>query len=327
MKYSTKICCFLIIFLLIVNICYSTGYITEEEMIAEALGFIYGQDYSLSMIEKKFSEFKHEIIKVRKEFETSFGKARINIERKMREYCDGSFESYQKETKNFIKEILEQQIIDKKMAKEYISEVMNRSNGENIPYDIKKTLLTYEYLNEPHGEFLNGYTQTYRTKGHKKSLGIDFQITVPESWLRDEGIRPHIIQKFTSENGRGMETVMLIAEKIPKEDFILLEKDIKELLTEEGMVMFLPEGCNYISIKEITIDGYKGGILEYEMITERQGIEVKILATNYITIIGRTIIHIQCMTGDIDDDKSANLEMNKFTYLFKLIGNSIEIFD
>ncbi|RJP31871.1 MAG: hypothetical protein C4547_15005, partial [Phycisphaerales bacterium] len=58
-------------------------------------------------------------------------------------------------------------------------------------------------------EFIDGRRLTFSTKDHPKARGANFTIAYPSSWKAAEGERPHIVQKFVSEGGRGFEIVMI----------------------------------------------------------------------------------------------------------------------
>ena len=65
---------------------------------------------------------------------------------------------------------------DQATAETFITQVRQRAKGQ-IETPILETLLTYSpaFQKSPANEFLSGFTQIYRTKGHPKAKGIDFQ--------------------------------------------------------------------------------------------------------------------------------------------------------
>jgi hypothetical protein len=62
----------------------------------------------------------------------------------------------------------------------------------------------------PVREFIDGGRTTFSTNDHPKTKGVNFTIAYPNSWAAAEGDRPNIVQKFTSEAGRGLEMAVIV---------------------------------------------------------------------------------------------------------------------
>lgn len=323
---KSKFLLLLILVFFVINV-YSNEYKSKEERLSQAFGYIYGQEYSLAKIEKIYPELKGDILKSRLKFKSSFGNAQKNIELELNKVMGDYFNSYKSKIKLQLNEVLDNQSYDKEAVINFLKEVNNRAEG-NIESPIKETLLSYEYINSPHKEFLNGFTKTFQSKGHPKAKGVDFQVSVPESWLQEEGNRPNVIQKFTSENGKGFESVILMVKNIPlDEDYKITDQELDELFSNDGLKEFVPEGGKYISGKPITIDRYKGGMLEFEQTLERLDLQIKMRGIHFITVIGHKMIFVQCMLGALIGEINTDDEFKKFQPLFRLIGNSIIIQD
>lgn len=87
-----------------------------------------------------------------------------------------------------------------------------------------------------HGRFwvLTEDSRVFRTQGHPKAKGVDFQVRYPASWRPAEGERPNIIQKFVSENGRGLESIMLVVKDIPlPEDYKPTKRELDEFFSDK----------------------------------------------------------------------------------------------
>jgi len=304
---------------------YSDANKPEEEILSQTLGYVLGQEYFLTIIEENYPELELEVKKARLNFNSSFGRAHKNIEDKLKNILGDYFNSYQSEISKQFAEIIENQSHNKDTAINFLQKVNERAKGD-IESPIKETLLTYEYINEPHKELLNNYTKTYRTKDHPKAKGIDFQINIPQSWSQKEGERPNIVQKFRSENGKGLVSVMLLVNDFPLEsDYKITDKELDELFSYDGLKEFVPERGRYISGKPIIIDSFKGGLLEFEQTVERLDMQIKIRGINFITLIDNKMIFVQCMLSGFPGKNNLNDERDKFQTLFRLIGNSIII--
>ncbi len=297
----------------------------KEEILSQTFGYILGQDYSLTKIENNYPELKLEVKKARLNFNSSFGKAHKNIEDELKNILGDHFNSYKSEISKQFAEILKNQSYNKNIALNFLQEVNDRAKGD-IESPVIETLLTYEYINEPHKELLNNYTKTFRTKDHPKAKGIDFQVSLPQSWSQKEGERPNIVQKFRSGNGKGLVSVMLLVKDLPLiKDYKITEQDLDDLFSNDGLKEFVPEGGKYISGKPITIDSFKGGLLEFEQTVERLDIKIKIKGIQFITLIDHKMIFVQCMLSGLSEKDNLDDEFDKLQTLFRLIGNSIII--
>ena len=69
---------------------------------------------------------------------------------------------------------------------------------------ISPTLLfAQSNIQDDYNGFLNGEKLKYSTNGHPKSQGLNIQLEYPNTWKKKEGVRPHIIQKFSAPETGG----------------------------------------------------------------------------------------------------------------------------
>jgi len=61
---------------------------------------------------------------------------------------------------------------------------------------------------------INGNTSVYRSYDHSKAKGLDFSIKYLNTWIRAEGNRPNIVQKFTKEIGNKQINYLILILKI-----------------------------------------------------------------------------------------------------------------
>lgn len=318
---------FTIFILFFFNILLSNQDVVNDKLerdveIAEAWGYLYGQEFFLDKISKKFPSLNAEVENTKKKFSFSFGKAKNNLEKEMIEvYGDQELKSLKAENYDYFNKFFPQNL-DKEIAKIYLAEVKLRAKGKAIDNNIRRTLLSYEYLNKPHGEFLNGFTKEYCTKGKSKSLGLNITIKIPESWLGQEANGKHIIRKFINQNGRGMASIMLIVENIEP---ILQEIDKTKSITKEDMLELFIDGENTLLLKEIEIDNYTFIVTESYHEKEKLGIDFTMVSINYIAIIQDNVFFLQCMVGGSESTVSIEDEVDKYIMLFNLVANSIKI--
>lgn len=135
------------------------------------------------------------------------------------------------------------QKITRELALQFLKQVEDRSKGE-IPSPILEYLLVVKYASNPVGEFLDGFRQRYNTDGSGKSQGIKLKLQIPKSWAKKEAERPHIVQKWVSENVNGVETIMLGIRDA--EGLDPSKSEIEELVCSGDVKDSVPEGVTYL---------------------------------------------------------------------------------
>lgn len=290
--------------------------------LSKTFGFIMGQRFSLNRIKTEYPDLALYTQKAELEFKVSFGKSEQNINKALQEMLKEKYSEYLATMKKQLESSVSSQKLSRTTAVEFLSEVESRARGE-IPSPILETLLTYQFMERPEEEFTRGYTKVFRTKGHPKAKGVDLQIRHPISWRPREGERPNIIQKFTSENGRGLEMVMLMVKDI---GYTPSKQEINTLFSEHGLKEMLPDGAKLISAKPIVLDNHKGGMIIFEQTGQRLDITLTMRSLQFVTIRGSKMIFVQCMVTALPG-KEAELKKrySRFEPLFRAIANSFVI--
>jgi predicted aspartyl protease len=208
---------------------------------------------------------------------------------------------------------------------EFLKKSENYLKG-NIPSPMLENILSFEYQDQPHKEFVNGYTYTYNTKGHKKAKNTEISIDIPKSWTAREGSQPNVIQHFTSDCGNGHYAVNIMALEMPffndeKNNLSIDEINLlyKQIFTEEYAKNFI-DG-KFISFKPMNIAGRAGFLVVFEKIAEQMGVKIKMINNMYV-FNNLTHLHfVNCYNS------SENLEenLNSINTLFYMIANSIVI--
>jgi len=174
---------------------------------------------------------------------------------------------------------------------------------------------------------LAGPKSEYTTIGHSKALGLDISISYPASWEPEEGIRPHIIQKF---NGKVLGSIspgfLLLIQEVPGWESVFLDRDNWEEILDEFAVEMRPENSTYLSHGKTKIDGEPTVWLKYYMEQERSGMRIGMFMFHYVVFYQGKMIMLQCSVGGLINDYLV-LEETFNTYLpvFLDIGNSIVI--
>lgn len=182
------------------------------------------------------------------------------------------------------------------------------------------------FVMRPEEEFRQGHILRYRTKGHPKALGLDFQISYPASWRAEEGERPHIVQKFISQNGHGLEAITLMVREILPEGSTYTAQEIDKLFSPQSLRGMLPPDATYITAQPIVMDLHKGSVVIYEMTRQRVDRKMTMRVAQFTAIRGNKAISILCTVSMPPDNQSLLAERFKgFWPLFRLVANSFII--
>lgn len=294
--------------------------------LSKTLGFIMGQRFSLNRITDEYPYLCLRAQKANLEFKAAFGIAEENINKALQDMLKDKYSESIAMMEKKLKSTLSSQQLNQDIAAQFLDEVESRAKG-NVPSPILEILLTYQFKDRPAEEFTKGYNCIFRTKGHPKAKGVDFQIRYPISWRPNEGERPNIIQKFTSKNGRGLEMFLIMVKDIPlPPGYILTQKDLYEFFVESELRGMVPDGGKFISAKPVVLDNHKGAMILFDQSVQRLDLTLTMRNLHFITIRGNKMIFIQCMIF-VTPNKESNLQekFSRFEPLFKMIANSFVI--
>lgn len=142
---------------------------------------------------------------------------------------------------------------------------------------------------------LPAFCDVFSTNGHKKANGLNIEVHYPSGWTNEEGIRPHIVQKFTDKNGDycmliiGNTGQKLSAKQWDNEFKYMTISDYRDIL----------EGGDVKSVKQTKYEGLSGALVQFEMNKERSGITVYLAGLMHIFGYKDSIISMQCAAGDL----------------------------
>jgi hypothetical protein len=232
-------------------------------------------------------------------------------------------EKLEKKISNQMQPMLED--INKYTAQKTLQVVQQRADGI-IESPFLEYILFVQYLSNPAREFYDGYRDSFRTKGHKKSQGIDLVLKIPKSWKSLEGERPHIVQKWVSQDGHGLEVIYLsitdIGGPTPSND------EVQEFATSKEIAIFIPSKAINAKSGIFSLEMRKGFWLEFGLISERINIEIYSHLIVYQLFFREKIIRLTCQVSNFVDDFSENRiktysKFKKFIPLFQQVLNSI----
>ncbi len=298
---------------------------SKEDRVIESYGFLLGQETTLKRIEKELPHLAIQVTIARTSFSQAFGGAKKRLEDYLIESLgNDNYNKYTIELQRQLDSLLNQQELVEENAIQFIEEVENRANGGISNSTILETLLGFQYVNRPHDEYLNGFTQTFSTKNHPKGRNSDCSIRVPISWRAAEGNRPHIVQKFINDYGDGLKLIMLWINDIPVEaNQTVTEDDINDIFSDSGIVSLIPPDATLISFVKINLDGQTGAMIEFEQVGNSLDVTSKIRMIQFTTIYDNICYSITGSVYSIDPKADLSNEMKKYLPLFKLVANSL----
>lgn len=135
----------------------------------------------------------------------------------------------------------------------------------------------------------------FSTAGHQKSNGLNIEIYYPANWTHEEGIRPHIVQKFTDKNDNDC---MLIVNDTGKTLSVKQWGNEFKYMTVADYREILKDG-DVKSVKETQYEGLPGAVVEYELSQERAGIRLYITGLMHIFGYKNSLVLLQCASADL----------------------------
>jgi hypothetical protein len=293
--------------------------------LGQTYGYYSGQKLSIEWIQSEFPALSARASQAQLAFELVFKASYENIENELRKLFGPQWPAAKRQMLQGLKDNLVSAPISNIQADSFIRSVRLRAKGQ-IETPVLETLLTYapQFQRTPAKEFLRGFKSTFRTKGHSKAKGVDFQIEHPKSWSSREGKRPNVIKVFTSQNGRGRETILLMVKDIPlPSGYKIPKQELDYLFSQQGLKEAVPEGAAFISGQPIVLDGKKGGMVDFDQTLQRLDKIAALRGRWFVTVYANKMIIIQCMViSKIGDQADLNQKFGRLESLFMLVANS-----
>jgi hypothetical protein len=296
--------------------------------LSQTYGYYKGQKLSIERIQKEFPSLSAMAYQAQLKFDLAYKGSYLAVENKLREMMGEKWPTYKKQIFQRLSSGHETTQITAEQAATFVRTVSLRTKGQ-IQTPILETLLSYNpvFQRNPAAEMLRGYKETYRTNGHAKARGVDFQIEYPRSWKHKEGKRPHVIKLFVSENGRGQDSMLLMVKDIPlPRGYVISDQELKDFFSTSELKEMIPKGADFISAQPIILDGQRGGMIKFDQSLKRLDKTIFFRAIHYVTIFNNKLIFIQCMVGSFANSSSSlETRFARMAPLFGAVANSFVI--
>jgi len=298
--------------------------------IGKSYGFYLGQDYSLNEIAKKYPSLSGLALIAEKEFSATFKSSIEGMDAIMLKYARTEWKKIKNQLSRKISSSININQITEAQARRFIELVRQRAKG-NIDSPILETLLLFKsgYENNPEREFIDGYKYKYTTNGSGKAKGVAFSIESPKTWKAKEGNRPNIVQKFVSENGKGLELLLILIKEIPLQPGEkITEKDVSDILNSKDIKDFLPDGSTYIKSGKLTLENLPGFWVQFKVSMSRVRNTIGMETIMYTIFYKDKMIQIQGGVSTSLNGKPLDRGgVKKYEKLFDLMANSFVIFN
>lgn len=263
--------------------------------LANVYGYLTGQEQTLSLIETSYPELRDELLLVRLKFQSSYPDIKLKTANKINELLGG-------QASGFIAK-MEQQIdlnrvkeISKPQAIEFLQTVTNRAEGKIENKITRDFLLAITHFDNPGNEILQKQIKIFNTKNEAKAKGLDLNITLPLSWLEQNGNTPNSIRTWKSEAGNGRTIITFL---VYNSNDNRSKEQVKRAIERKELVnMVHPKSIvNKIVYSEIA--NQPGWYAETELIQQRLDLELYSLSKNmYVLYDGKTI-ELGCISTDL----------------------------
>ncbi|MDD3603648.1 MAG: hypothetical protein PHD86_00480 [Kiritimatiellae bacterium] len=303
--------------------------ITENNILdlSSTYGFYKGHQQTSKVLVERFPHLKAEVMKAQADYDRRFESSFITISNLLRKTYH-LFPSLEKEVDKVVGAASDaSSAITEYDAMECLKILKERAGGK-LDSPFLETLLIYNprYMRQPTLEYSDGYVQAFQTQGLLKALGLNIQVEYPKSWKGVDGKRPHVVQVFTSENGMGMESIVLLVKDVFELGDTLTRKELNALFSAQSLKKLIPSDAEVISTHRCLLDRQQGGLIVYKHTAQRLDLMIKRICMDYVTIYDGKMITIQCSVGGVDvDNASLTEQFGRYRTLFQLVANSFVI--
>lgn len=208
-------------------------------------------------------------------------------------------------------------------AKKLADEIENKARGV-IPSPYLETLLIYktDFIRSPSQEILAGYKRLLKTPS---SSVVSLELFYPTSWKASEGRRSTTLASITSENGRGLENILVaIKELAHPESKQLTAAEKTRILAKESLRKYLPSGAVILTAAPIKLDGLDGTSINFESEQLQLDMRLRMRSVLYVVLFKNKMIFVQCLVGSSPGEEGKLSERYaKFEPLFRFVANSL----
>ena len=165
-------------------------------------------------------------------------------------------------------------------------------------------------------------TTILKNTGTGKAQGLKVNLQLPRSWLGKNGERPHIVQKWISGNGTGLESIHLDIRD--SQGYTPTKKEIEEFVSSGEVKNTVADGFSYVASGSFALESQHGYWVHMIMPNERLGVKMYQIGLMYQLFFRGKAIGIMCQVGGSQNEKPKIDDAFKRMYpLCQQVVNSI----
>lgn len=299
----------------------------RASLLMQAYGFVRGQQLSLERISQKFPDLSLQVKRASLGFDSSaLGEGFESLKSELAKKWGSQWGRISGELESQLAMTVGRQSVSRDQCTAFLAEVENRARGV-MDEKWRAALLSSNrrYAERPELEFVEGWRQTFCSKGHPKAKKADLTVSLPASWQSREGARPNVVQAFDLQTERGHVGCSIMVKQLPQ---VPTKDEAEAFFLPEEMKEMLPDGATFVEAKQMVLDGSPAGMLVLDQPIKRLDLVVHARMVSFVTIQRDAMIFIQFATSGKEGDAKAGQELSaQFKPLFRLIANSLVLTD
>ena len=289
--------------------------------LASANGFCIGQRISIEKVAREFPELRGPLLQAETVFRVRMGPGCDHVRATLiRTVGEGHYAEMSDRATDGVLAHLAASSFGYDAARVFVDTLNARAQGD-IPSPVIETMLAARYDKAPEQEILNGFTSTYSSADHPKSLGVDLLLSLPLSWKAEDGQRPHVLKQWTSLNGHGMEAINVVIRDL--QGYSVTRAEVEEVATMDQIGSMLPGGARPISVMATQIDGEEAILVEFDFTVKRLSADMIGRAKQLMVFHRGKMILLGCMTMVEASDGTLAARYEKMVPVCDLVDNSL----
>jgi hypothetical protein len=223
----------------------------------QALSLYLTVDYNSAKIVSEKTEHSEQLFLETEKFKNKYRNAFTNLKNVLGAEQD-IFRSTSDNLKFRLNEFYNKFPISSETAFSFTKKIKSYNEGINSEGAFR-SLLIFQYLENPVEEFKDSFTNIFNTSGHIKAKNTKWTVRYPKSWKLEESDRPNTICALKSESDSLTSLTMVT----------LRVDEILDFSGEFGTLEFAksicPKQANILNFTKLNIEGCPSGSVEYYM--------------------------------------------------------------
>lgn len=190
---------------------------------------------------------------------------------------------------------------------------------------------SYCQINDIIDYSINSYSNNelqrfYSNEYENKNSGIVFTMNFPSNYMSKDGVRPHILKQYTSQQDSkgGIINSNIQITPLPKDITFFSELEIADYMFSEELTQESLPDAKIIFSKRTKYEGQQGQLVIYIQKAERAGLTLNILSCVQRFIYKNCVVTINTFYTLIKpNDEDLEKKLQTFLLLNSQIGNSI----